>query len=205
MISNSFKLYCALLLMAPPTTLIAKIPKCRAASLAWNANTEKDLAGYTVYFGTASGHYTSVYKPGNVTSIDLQDLELYEGKTYYVALTAYDYSINESAFSSELTFFADDEIPPDEDNCPNTYNPDQEDTMPPEGNGIGNACECLADINCDGKVDLADVTILKQEFSVSSSVATYDNVDFNYDGKVNLVDTLILRTEFLRIDCPACP
>jgi hypothetical protein len=191
--------------MVPPTTLIVKISRCRAAILEWDANTESDLAGYKVYFGTSSRDYTSVYQPGNVTSIDLTDLGLYEGGEYYIALTAYDYSFNESAFSSELTFFADDEIPPDEDNCPNTYNPDQEDTMPPEGNGIGNACECLADINCNGKVDLADLNVLKQEFSVPLSPLLPCSADLNYDGKVNLVDTLILRTEFLRIDCPACP
>lgn len=195
---------CVLSFTFAPIILVATISKSHAVILAWNANTEADLAGYKIHLGTSSRKYQSVVTLGKVTSFDLQDLRLYEGTTYYIALTAYDNSYNESAFSSELTFSADDAIPANEDNCPNTYNPDQEDTMPPEGNDIGNTCECLADINCDRKVDLADLLTLKQVFAESFSDASPSTGDFNYDGKVNLVDTLILRTEFLRTDCPAC-
>jgi hypothetical protein len=49
-----------------------------------------------------------------------------------------------------------DGIPNDEDNCPGTPNQDQEDTYPPQGNGIGDACDCECDFNCDGNVDGAD-------------------------------------------------
>ena len=34
----------------------------------------------------------------------------------------------------------------------------QEDTYPPQGNGIGDACECEGDFTCDGDVDADDVT-----------------------------------------------
>ncbi len=34
---------------------------------------------------------------------------------------------------------------------------EQEDLFPAEGNGIGDACECEADFNCDGNVDGGDV------------------------------------------------
>ena len=46
-----------------------------------------------------------------------------------------------------------DGIPDHEDNCPLDYNTDQEDTYPPGGNGIGDACDCESDLDCDGDVD----------------------------------------------------
>ena len=44
---------------------------------------------------------------------------------------------------------------------------DQEDSYPPGGNGIGDACECEGDFNKDGNVDAADVTIFLQDFGRS--------------------------------------
>ena len=43
------------------------------------------------------------------------------------------------------------------DNCQFVKNPNQEDTYPPEGNGIGDACDCEGDFNCDGSVDAIDL------------------------------------------------
>ena len=67
-----------------------------AASLKvnWNANTDSDLAGYKVYYGTTSGTYASSVNVGNTTTYTIPNLGT--GKTYYVALTAYDTSSNES-------------------------------------------------------------------------------------------------------------
>ena len=36
-----------------------------------------------------------------------------------------------------------------DDNCLTTPNTSQEDTFPPGGNGVGDACECEGDLNCD--------------------------------------------------------
>ncbi|MEW6324488.1 MAG: hypothetical protein AB1515_03780 [Nitrospirota bacterium] len=58
--------------------------------------------GYRIYFGTASGVYTRpVIDVGRVASYSLAGLAA--GGTYYVALTAYDTSGNESGYSREIT------------------------------------------------------------------------------------------------------
>ena len=58
-----------------------------------------DLAGYKVYYGTASGVYGTPTDAGNVTTYSLTGLT--KGTTYYVAVTAYDTSNNESVKSTE--------------------------------------------------------------------------------------------------------
>ena len=62
------------------------------------------------------------------------------------------------------------------------------------------ACICHADIDKDNKVALADLLILKTEFSVSCPPSPC-SADINDDGKVDLTDLLILKTEFFRDNC----
>lgn len=69
--------------------------------LAWDANQEADLAGYKVYYGTSSREYINFIDVGNVTTYRLDDL--LEDMTYYIAVTAYDISGNESDFSEEVS------------------------------------------------------------------------------------------------------
>jgi hypothetical protein len=60
-----------------------------------------DLAGYIIYYGTASGTYDDTIDVGNVTTYTLTGLTL--GQTYYIATIAYDTSNNLSAFSNEVS------------------------------------------------------------------------------------------------------
>jgi fibronectin type 3 domain-containing protein len=69
-------------------------------TLAWDSNTEDDLAGYYLYYGTQSRDYDHTIDVGNVTQYTVRDLE--PGTRYYLSLTAYDISGNESDFSSEV-------------------------------------------------------------------------------------------------------
>lgn len=69
-------------------------------ALAWDANTEADLAGYKVYRGYASGQYQLLADAGNATSYTATGLD--PAQTYYFALTAYDVDGNESGYSSEV-------------------------------------------------------------------------------------------------------
>ena len=70
------------------------------ASLSWNPNTEPDLAGYKVYYGTASRTYGSPINVGNQTAFAVTGLS---AGTYYFAVTAFDTSGNESVFSAEVS------------------------------------------------------------------------------------------------------
>jgi hypothetical protein len=92
--------------------LVALVPLCHGESLylEWNPNGESDLAGYKVYYGTASGSYGNPIVVGNVTTYELTGLDA--GVRYYVSITAYDTSDNESEKSDEENGVPDDtEIP----------------------------------------------------------------------------------------------
>jgi hypothetical protein len=78
------------------------------ATVSWNANTEPDLAGYKVYYGTSPrtgdcppDGYPNVFDAGNTTSHTFNGLTA--DQTYYFSVTAYDKAIpaNESCFSEE--------------------------------------------------------------------------------------------------------
>jgi hypothetical protein len=69
-------------------------------TLAWDRNTEPDLAGYKVYVGVESRTYDRVIDAGNETTCVVSGLE--EGKTYYFAATAYNSNNLESDFSNEV-------------------------------------------------------------------------------------------------------
>jgi len=70
-------------------------------TLGWSPNTEDDLAGYRVYYGTHSKNYDTVIDVGNVTHHMVTGLE--PETRYYFAVTAYDTSLNESDFSEEVS------------------------------------------------------------------------------------------------------
>ena len=44
----------------------------------------------------------------------------------------------------------------------------QEDTYPPQGNGIGDACDCEGDFDCDGDCDGTDAATFKVDFGRST-------------------------------------
>ena len=69
-------------------------------TLAWDANSESDLAGYIVHWGTASGAYSHSKDVGNTTRHTITGLQ--DGITYYFAATAYDIDDYKSDYSKEL-------------------------------------------------------------------------------------------------------
>ena len=70
-------------------------------TLAWNASSGPDLAGYNVYYGTASGDYDWTQKLGTVTTCTVPNLS--SGvPNYCFAVKAYSTSGQESAYSNEV-------------------------------------------------------------------------------------------------------
>lgn len=99
-------------LIAIVVLIIATAAAAAQIQVSWNPNTEPDLAGYKLYVGTASGQYGEPTDVGNMTETLLEITPQYGG-THYFALTAYDTSGNESAFSDEATCFVPDKTSPD--------------------------------------------------------------------------------------------
>jgi uncharacterized protein YjdB len=78
----------------------------RAASagsltLAWDPSPEADIAGYLVFYGTASGAYTNSIDVGNVTAFAVAGLTV--GQQYFLAVRAYNVSGLQSALSAEAS------------------------------------------------------------------------------------------------------
>ena len=67
----------------------------------WDANTEKDLAGYNLHFGRQTGNYTMSVNVGNVTQFTLENVP--ENVERFYSLTAHDNSGNVSGFADEIT------------------------------------------------------------------------------------------------------
>ncbi len=73
--------------------------------LQWDRNSETDLAGYKVYYGTASGRYGIPIAAGLQTNYTVSNLA---AGTYYFAVTAINGSGVESGFSNEVSAIVSD-------------------------------------------------------------------------------------------------
>jgi len=82
--------------------LLALIPPVMAAdvTLAWDPNTETDLAGYKIYYGTASRVYGAPIVIGNQTTYTVTGLP---PGVFYFAVTAYNTAGLESGYSNEVS------------------------------------------------------------------------------------------------------
>ena len=95
-----------LTLVCPSFALAAQV------ELAWDPDPATGLTGYKIYYGVSSRTgtdpkscglcgYSTVVSIGNVTTYTVNNLT--DGQTYYVSVTAYDSSNNESSFSNEVS------------------------------------------------------------------------------------------------------
>ncbi|GAU08921.1 fibronectin type III domain-containing protein [Desulfoplanes formicivorans] len=76
--------------------------RATAVTISWNANSDKNLNGYRVHYGTKSRDYQYIEDVGNITRYVTDDLQ--EGETYFFAATAYDLYGNESDYSQEVSY-----------------------------------------------------------------------------------------------------
>ena len=99
---NGSKGLAVLFLFSVFCLLSSGVAHSASVTLAWDASQEEDVAGYRVYYGTTSGHYTNMIDVGLNTSGSISNLV--PGQTYYFAATAYDTGGNESGFSQEIPY-----------------------------------------------------------------------------------------------------
>lgn len=71
-------------------------------TLSWTPSAATNVAGYKIYAGTASHHYTATNVVGLATSGTIA--ALVPGITYYFAATTYDSAGHQSAFSTETSY-----------------------------------------------------------------------------------------------------
>ena len=96
------------------------------ATVTWTHPEPDSVDGYKVYYGNESNSYMTWVDSGNFFEQLLTDL--IEGKTYYVAATAYRFSGEESIYSNEVSYL----VP-----LPDSPLPDPEDIIPPVIDIIG--------------------------------------------------------------------
>jgi hypothetical protein len=113
----------------------------------------------------------------------------------------------------DMNDYDQDGISDSEDNCPFMSNPNQEDTLPPAGNDIGDACDCEGNFDCDYDVDGNDAATFKVHFGRSQqfnpcSAINPCNGDFTCDGDVDGGDAFKFKEDFGRSSfknpCPVC-
>jgi hypothetical protein len=71
-------------------------------TIAWDANSESEVVGYKLHYGTSAGQYNFLSDAGNQTTCTLSGLQA--GVGYFFAATAYDTNGNQSSYSQEVTF-----------------------------------------------------------------------------------------------------
>jgi putative Ig domain-containing protein/glucodextranase-like protein len=86
-------------LMALPT-----LAQASTVTIAWNANTEPNIGGYLVFFGTGSGNYEGYVDVGAATTAVMNAAD--STRTYYFAVAAYSTSGLRSALSAEVSWKA---------------------------------------------------------------------------------------------------
>ncbi len=91
------------------------------------------------------------------------------------------------------------------DNCVDVSNFLQEDSFPPQGNALGNACDCEGNFNCseDRDVDGGDAALFKADFGRRTDLhpcvaGDTCNGDFTCDGDVDGTDASLFKADFGR-------
>jgi hypothetical protein len=101
MMLRNKNLIAAATLLGGALLLCAFVPP-PGATVAWNPSTSSGIAGYHLYYGGVSHNYTNMVDVGNATNATITGLTT--GAVYYFAVTAYNASGLESAYSNEASY-----------------------------------------------------------------------------------------------------
>jgi hypothetical protein len=127
-------------------------------TLAWDPNTESDLAGYKVYFGTAPGTYGTPITLGTQTTYTVTGLP---PGTWYFAVTAYNTSGLESAYSNEVSTVVTATSTGSACDINGDSAPNALDVQTLVNIVLGTrTCPGSCDVNKDGRVDAIDLQVL---------------------------------------------
>jgi hypothetical protein len=91
-------------------TLLISPAAIQAETLVWDASSGT-VDGYNVYYGTNPSDQSNYRDVGNTTQLDLNNLPLSDGVTYYLSVSAYN-SAGESPPCSPVVFTPGDNTPP---------------------------------------------------------------------------------------------
>ncbi|MFO7708481.1 MAG: choice-of-anchor U domain-containing protein [Desulfobacterales bacterium] len=97
-----FWILCLEIIIIAIISTVASDASAADVTLAWDPNSETDLAGYRLHYGAASGSYSVHIDVRNVTTYTVTGLTA--GQTYYFAATAYNTSGNESGYSNSVSY-----------------------------------------------------------------------------------------------------
>ena len=150
------------------------VPYCFAAqiTLAWDQNSESDIAGYKIHYGTVIGNYQYDVDVGNHISCTISGLA--EGTTYYFAASAYNTCNMESSPSSELAYTVP--IPPP---APSSVDSDGDGILDNDELDIYGTDPDQMDTDGDGINDGEELKYWGNKW----------NLDYDSDGMFNLLDT----------------
>ena len=143
---------------------VANLGYSAEVTLAWDPNTETDLAGYKIYYGYNNLTYHTCVDVGNINDVTISGLK--DDQTYYFAVTAYDASGLESDYSNQVIH--------------RTPKPDS------DGDGLMDADETNiygtdpdnADTDADGINDGDEIAYWRGSWSE----------DYDEDGFINILD-----------------
>ena len=92
------------LLHNPVPVFGVTLPVTSSVKLAWNPSISTNVVGYNVYYGLASGVYSSTITVAGSTATNATVTGLVQGTTYYFAATAVDALGDENPFSNEASY-----------------------------------------------------------------------------------------------------
>jgi hypothetical protein len=71
--------------------------------LLWNANSESDLAGYRIHWGSVSSLYTDPDSPKTVGLVTAASIDVQPNGMKFISLTAYNTGAQDSLFAIEIS------------------------------------------------------------------------------------------------------